>query len=324
MAKGDLFCIRTNNGYGLFQEYDCLSDSKFRDPFYIIYYTQIRHIADAEILSALNGEYYYSRIRLEEPILSGGFILEKLLSNKNVEFSAEYWGAEKDPYYGDCYITYLGSFSIPTSAKIPNYSRLLNLSKFTGKHKWYIQNEKDSQLLRNDKDRLVTYKTLNTEISQYPRSLVIHPTEIVKRFDANYTQSNDDNWIDMEMEEFYQENPDMRPIKLKYEEVKFPLPTEEFRRLNKIEDEDNNQADYDRFCDKIEELCLTFLNGIDEDKKSTKKCLLALIKGLNILEEETGLLDTLEAELIYDYIVKVLKSLRKISLIEILEDKREW
>lgn len=329
MAKKDLYCIKTDKGYGLFQEYDSYHTmfgypTVFNDKmFYIVYYYQIKTLSDIEIKQAMQGEYYYSRISFE--IWKKGFPQNTLLSNPNVEYSAKDFGIkEEDPYFGKCSVTYLGQYDLPLSVELPKYSRNLDLSKLTGQYKWYIHNEVNNCLEKNERGKPISYKKLNEEIKSYPRYLGIPLMELLKRFNADYRQNEDDKWVERYFEEFYEENPQYRPSKLKYEEVKYPLPVKELRELSKDIEEEKERKEYERFCDKIEELCLAFLDGIDQDKKAVRKWLKALIDGLNSLNKETGLIDTLEAEIIYEYVSNILKSLKKISLLEYLEEKRDW
>ncbi len=322
MTKKDLYCIKTDNGYGLFQEYDSYPNM-FNYIFYVVYYAQIMSLSETEIQQAIKGEYYYSRISFE--MWKKGFSKNILLSNPKVEFSARDFGIkDEDPYYGKCSLIYLGQYDLPYSVELPKYSRKLDLSKLSGKYKWNIHNEINNCLERNERGVSISYKKLNDNIKSYPRYFIAHPVEIKKRFNANYRQSEDDKWVERYFEEFYQEYPEYRPSKLKYEEVKYPLPVNELRELSKDIEEEKERKEYERFCDKIEELCLVFLDGIDQDKKAVRKWLKALIDGLNSLNKETGLIDTLEAEIIYEYVSNILKSLKKISLLEYLEEKRDW
>ena len=62
MAKGDLFSIKTQFGYGLFQEFD--SHLEMYGPYFIVYYSQIKSLTVDEIARTMQGEYYYQRIAL--------------------------------------------------------------------------------------------------------------------------------------------------------------------------------------------------------------------------------------------------------------------
>lgn len=323
MAKKDLYCIKTNKGYGLFQEYDSYPTMFNDNMFYVVYYSQVNTLSDIEIKQAMQGEYYYLRIRFDG--WTKGFPQNILLSNPNVEYSARDFGIkEEDPYFGKCSVTYLGQYDLPSNVKLPKYSRKLVLSKLTGQYKWLIHNEVKNCLESNERGKYISYKKLNEEIKSYPRYFGVSLMELRKRFNADYRQNEDDKWVERYFEEFYQEYPEYRPSKLKYEEVKYPLPVNELRELSKDIEEEKERKEYERFCDKIEELCLAFLDGIDQDKKAVRKWLKALIDGLNSLNKETGLIDTLEAEIIYEYVSNILKSLKKISLLEYLEEKRDW
>ena len=325
MAKKDLFSLRTDRGYGLFQEYDSYPNT-FNYTFYIVYYTQIKTLSDKEIEEAMQGEYYYSRIGLGyDFIWTKGFDKATLLDNPRKEFDAKDFGIkEESPYYGKCAITYLGQYELPLGVELPKFSRVLDLSKLSGKYKWFIQNEMNNCLEKNERNNNISYKQLDSIIERYPRYYVTPPMEIRKRFNADYRQTEDDKWVERYFEELYQEYPDLRPTKLKFNDVKFPLPTEELREMSKDIDEEKERKEYEIFCDKIEGLCMAFLDGIEKDKKSTKKHLISIIEGLNNLNNENGLINTMEAEIIYAYLVKILKSLKRVSLIEEIEERRNW
>ena len=90
MAKKDLYCIKTDNGYGLFQEYDSYPTMFNDNMFYVVYYSQVNTLSDIEIKQAMQGEYYYLRIRFDG--WTKGFPQNILLSNPNVEYSArDFW-----------------------------------------------------------------------------------------------------------------------------------------------------------------------------------------------------------------------------------------
>lgn len=322
MAEKDLFCIRTDRGYGLFQEYESFPNM-FNETFYIVYYEQIKKLHRIEIEKALKGEYYYSRIAFD--MLLRGFSQEKLLSNPNMEFSSEDFNIDEgDPYFGKCKITYLGKHELPMGVETPKYSRELYMSKISGTYNWLIRNEIKNCFERTEKNNIVSYKKLNKKIASYPRYYGAFLMEIKKRFNADYRQNEDDKWVERYFEEFYQENPDLRPTKLKFEDVKFPLPVEELRGISKEIEDEKERKEYEFFCDKIEGMCMAFLDGIERDKKSTKKHLVAIVEGLNDLNDRTGLIDTMEAEIIYAYLVKILKSLKRLNLVEEIEERRNW
>ena len=239
MAKKDLFSLRTDRGYGLFQEYDSYPNT-FNYTFYIVYYTQIKTLSDKEIEEAMQGEYYYSRIGLN--ILGRGFPEEILIKNPMIEFCAKDFGIkEYDPSYGKCMVTYLGQYELPLDVKVPEYSRELEMSYFTGNFKWYIHNERKNQFEKNDKNKIISYKRLNDEIKLYPRKSVTSLMGLFKRFNMDFRISDDDKLVENAMEERYQIYPDLRPTKLKFNDVKFPLPTEELREMSKDIDEEKER-----------------------------------------------------------------------------------
>lgn len=312
MAKGDLFCIKTKNGYGLFQQIEEKFTSNFN--FHLIYYTQIADCAIENINLALNGDYYYHRMFFD------GFDLEKIKENRNIEFTAK---SDCLNYVGcrNCFLTYLGNFPLPKNSQLPRYTRNLDISYFTGKHSWFISDEVNHDLIRKDNGNPYHFKTLIPEIEKLPRFSSIPPETLLKYFDNGYRPEQDDIWVEKHIEEFYLENPHMRPTDIKYEEVRLPLPVDNLR--NCLENPEN-ETEYLKFCDRLEEALKKFINSLDENKKSVQKPLIMLIKELNRIEKETELIGSMESEEIYGYIVKILRSLKKARLIETLEAYREW
>lgn len=313
----NLFSIKTKNGYGLFQEYDSVYNIFGWGGFYIIYYAQVKSQEVEDILKAMQSEYYYARIGFD--IWDKSFSKEVFLNNIGKEITNTYLGIEdKDPYYGNCKITYLGKFPIPSTAKIPRFSRELNMSKLSGTYKWLIYDEEKKEYIQKN-NKILSLKKLNEETSLYPDYYVISPLELLERFNNNYNNTKGDFWVEKFFEEFYRENPHLRPINAKYDDIKYPLPTAEW--LAALEQKDN---DYIQFCNKIESALNAFISKIDENHKAVQKPLLELISTLNSINKGTQLIGTLEAETLYLYIVKILKTLKKTNLIDLLENNRLW
>jgi hypothetical protein len=346
-----LFAIRTNSGYGLFQKY--LKTSAHGNYFYIIYCKQIRSICASEIKAAMNSDFYYERIGMT---LKWDDIVEELMRNKGVEISltenfdelvySEYH--KKNIYlyrndFEDCYITYLGDFPTPDNAQLPKFSRMATGDLYSKYHDWVLCDEKikdekeynyasftfeelkeviNKKLIEYDakpKEKMKIYKFITPEIVSYPRYGVTSPKRLLKHFNADYrTEYYNDEYLDKLREERYQEEPYLRPCKEKYEDVKYPLPTENWRKFEDIDDE------YIAFCDKVEEAIKAFIAAIDENKKAVSKPLNALLTELNKINSEVYGIDTLEAEELYDYIAKILRALKKPQMIDNIENMREW
>ncbi len=320
--KGDLFCIRTNKGYGLFQEFDTYI--KVYGTFYCVYYTQIDSLSRIE--EALRGKYYYQRINLDE---FGGhhtrdLYKQRLLDNKGKELSLEKMCNENKynvntPFYNNCYMTYLGNYSLPIDAEIPRYVRMLYMNFFAGKYSWDICDEAENKLIHNEKGKIAFYKKLTEEIKNYPEHSRIYPANLLLRFNIDYRIEDGDLWAERQIEKFYEEHPEYRPSDKKYDDIKYPLPTDEFRSISEQYD-----SEYAEFCDRIEKALLKFIASIDANRKAVRKPLISLVKEINMIDKEMQLMGSLEADDIYVYIVEVLRSLKKVRLIDTLEEYREW
>jgi hypothetical protein len=308
-----LFAIRTNIGYGLFQEYNSY---RYYKPFYIIYRVQVQELFESKILEALQCEYYYQRYSFKDCIC--GFDEVKIRQSKGREFKPSDFGIANEKAYNNSYITYLGDYPLPQDAEIPKYSRYLELSCFTGKHYWTLYDELMGKSIQ-EKDKVKIYKKVTPEILPYPNFHGISPNTLVERFNENFHPNDyDDEWVEKFFEKYYQENPQMRPCKEKYEDVKYPLPTENWRKFEDIDDE------YIAFCDKVESAIKAFIAAIDENKKAVSKPLTVLLTELNKINSEVYGIDTLEAEELYDYIAKILRALKKPQMIDNIENMREW
>lgn len=321
MRKGDLFCIKTKIGYGLFQIIENTPSAYHR--FSIIFTKQIKYISIVEITEAMQQGFYYERINFGMGARLDKFDINKIIENQGVEFGPEDFGINIDDFYfGYSYITYLGNYELPKNAKIPRYTRQLEFSYYTGKHCWYIHDDKLHEYVKKDNGKFKIYKTLTPEIAEYPMYFGTYPRYLVEQYNANYTQtSHDDKEVEQFLEEYYLEHPDMRPSNEKFDDIKFPLPTDNLR--NMIDKSDDN-TDYLLFCDRLEKTLMEFISAIESNKRAVKEPLKILLKELNKTEKETELIGSLEAEEIYEYIVRILKSLKKPNLIEFIEEMREW
>lgn len=321
MSKGNLFCIKTKIGYGLFQEFDSYPN-QFH-PFFLVYCNQLTEIDSKQIEKTLQGEFYYERINFGMGARFDKFDINRIIENQGVEFGPEDFGINIDDFYfGNSYIIYLGNYELPKNARIPRYTRQLEFSYYTGKHCWFIHDDKLHEYVKKENGKFKIYKTLTPEIAAYPLYFGTYPRDLVEQYNANYTQtSHDDKEVEQFLEEYYREHPDMRPSNEKFDDVKFPLPTDNLRNMLDKSDDNTN---YLLFCDRLEKTLMEFISTIESNKRAVKEPLKALLKELNNIEKETELIGSLEAEELYEYIVRILKSLKKPNLIEFIEEVREW
>jgi hypothetical protein len=318
MNRTSLFAIKTNFGYGLFQCYEKTA-IKIMQPYYLIYDKQIPSLSDEEILVALKDSYYYQRI--QDQLFR--YVKDKdILSNdKRVVCSLQDLEPKLFACYENCHVAYIGEYGLPRDAVLPQFSRKLDINYFTGKYSWIIVDESN---FYNDahKSKPMSYKALNIAIAYFPDYYGIYPTELLRRLNCRFRLNDfNDEYALSRLEEYYTNNPHMRPVKEKYDDIKYSLPTDSWRKML---DDPENENEYLFFCDKTEQALKEFIASIDENRKVVKKPLVVLIKTLNKIETETGQIGTLEAEGLYDYIAKVLQSLKKPQLIETVESLSEW
>ncbi|MDE6029542.1 MAG: hypothetical protein K2F90_04400 [Clostridiales bacterium] len=310
--KGDLFCIRTNKGYGLFQE--CGTYIEVYGPFYCVYYTQIPSLSLID--EALRGKYYYQRIEIDEfgGRWTNNFFKRTLMENKGNEISlydvgiaSEYHISEY--YYKNCYMTYLGNYSLPSDAEIPRYTRQIYEQPLAGKYSWHVVDEAESKAICNEKGKIIFYKKLNEETKNYPNRSTMFPSGLLLRFNQEYRNEDGDLWAERQIEEFFEKNPQYRPSNEKYDDIKYPLPTDELRATSEQYD-----SQYAEFCDRVEKALLKFIAAIDENRKAVKAPLLSLLKELNAIDKDMQLFGSIESEEIYTYLVRILRALKKSAL----------
>jgi hypothetical protein len=312
-----LFAIKTNLGFGLFQEFGAYIGK----PFYIVYYNQISRLCDEQINIALSGDYYLSRLNFKMAWSElWGYEVDKLISKPNNWFFPTIpnaiVNAEGDHFFGGTQLLYFGEYSLPQTAVYPKIAKLLDLNYFSGTHYWTLFDEVNGGYLDG---KFKKYKRVFAEMLEFPNARGIYPRELKDRFDTGFKFSDyNDDWAEAIIEKRYQEEPYLRPCKEKYEDVKYPLPTENWRKFEGINDE------YIAFCDKVEEAIKAFIAAIDENKKAVSKPLTVLLTELNKINSEVYGIDTLEAEKLYDYIAKILRALKKPQMIDNIENMREW
>ncbi|MDR2267208.1 MAG: hypothetical protein LBE09_06470 [Christensenellaceae bacterium] len=312
MNTTSLYAIKTDSGYGLFQYFRKTVMSN--RPFYLIYNNQIPSFE--KIADALSGDYYY--LRLIDDLLPIVKDMDNSSSEKQVTYSLSgmtYYDAD----YRNCHVAYLGEYELPPNAILPRYSRYLELNFITGKHSWSKVDEYDPGAYHVGGK---SYKTITPEIEDYPCFYGESPTELLKFFNLKLTIKDfNDAYVDGLVEERYLQQPYLRPSKEAYDDIKRPLPTDGWRRM--LENPDA-ESEYLEFCDKIEGSLDEFLESIDNNRRSAKAPLVILIRALNKIANDTGLIGTLERETLYDYIVRVLKSLKKPTLIDTIDELRDW
>jgi hypothetical protein len=312
MNTTSLYAIKTDCGYGLFQHFQ-KSVICGMGPFYIIYNDQISSFD--KIADALSGDYYY--LRLRDDLLPIVIDMDNSSSEKQVTYSLSgmtYYCAD----YRNCHVAYLGEYELPSNAIIPRYSRFANINYITGKHSWSTVDEYASHGNLTGK----LYKTITPEIEDYPYFYLQTLPCLLKFFNLKLTIKDfNDAYVDALIEDHYLENPNLRPSKEAYDDIKRPLPTEGWRSM--LENPDA-ESEYLEFCDKIEGSLDEFLESIDNNRRSAKAPLVILMKALNKIAEDTGLICTLEREGLYEYLVRVLRSLKKPTLINTIDELRDW
>jgi hypothetical protein len=314
MNTTSLYAIKTDSGYGLFQYFQKSAIASMI-PFYIIYYNQIPSFD--KIADALSGDYYYLRLRDDLfPLVKD---MDSASSEKRLTYALE--DLDRNclrTNHRNCHVAYLGEYELPPNAILPRYSRCEIINFITGKHLWRIIDEYDTHGgSRSGK----FYKTITPEIEDYPCFYPEAPTRLLKFFNFKLTiEDLNDGCVDELIDERYLRHNFLRLSKEEYDGIKRPLPTEDWCYM--LENPDV-EIEYLEFCDKIDEALNKFLESIDNNQPA-KTPLVILIKALNKIADDTGLIGPLEREELYDYIDGVLELLREPTLIDIVDKLRDW
>jgi hypothetical protein len=313
--KTSLFALKTDLGYGLLHWYE----NYVFGCAYLIYHIQISDLSEFNINTALTGDCFYQRIndkilRLEK------HMEETLKKNIGVEFDLEKLdnrGIISTHIYAHCFMTYLGEYELPAGYSRPPYSKRLYINYYTGKRTWVICDtltEKD--IYENGKIKL--YNKQTPDMLDYPSARYANLAELYARFNKNFRlRDYNDDYADYLIEKRYQEEPNLRSTKEKYDDVKSPLPTVRWREFEDVDD------DYLKFCDAVECALDEFITSIDANCKAVSKPLCALLTMLNKISAVHPF-ESLEQEELYDYIVKILQTLKKAQLIDRIDNIREW
>jgi hypothetical protein len=246
--------------------------------------------------------------------------LKTLKENKGVEYDIFKLDKSEDHFkkcYINCFLTYLGEYRLPPDARRPPYFKRMVLYYYTGKHEWAIFDSiEEREVYDGKKPKL--YKKVTPEIASYPGYGLEDLSEMLRRFNVNFTLSDfNDEYAEYLIEKRYQKEPNLRPSKEKYDDVKKPFPTVRWREFEDVDD------DYLKFCDAVECALEEFITSIDANRKAVSKPLCALLTKLNKISVVHPI-DSLEQEELYDYIVKILQTLRKAQLIDRIDNIREW
>jgi hypothetical protein len=259
--KTSLFGLKTDHGYGLLHwfEYNLLGDA------YLMYYTQIPELSESAINTVLAGDYYYQRI-IDRVIGLEYHIAVSLKKNQGVQFDLEKLdnrGIISTDFYANCFMTYLGEYELPSNATHPEFLKRVSLYYYTGKYEWIIC-DRIKDISVNGKYK--SFKKITQEIAEYPDYVFAPITEILYRFNIKFKLSDfNDEYAESLLEKRYQKEPNLRPTKEKYDDVKKPLPTVRWRKFEDIDDE------YLEFCDAVERALDEFITSIDATRKAVNK-----------------------------------------------------
>ncbi|MDR2266612.1 MAG: hypothetical protein LBE09_03355 [Christensenellaceae bacterium] len=312
--KRSLFALKTNEGYGLMHWFD----SNVFGGAYLIYYNQISNLDQEHIEKSISDDYYYQRI--SDNLTRLDIYMKKLKRNLGVEFEIAKLVDFECPvkvYFDKCFLTYLGEYDLPVNASQPRFLKRLDFYYDRAEHEWVIYDtvKKCDLFIGN---RLITYKSLTPEIADYPGFAYVYLTEILRRFNTNFRLSDyNDEYAKKFMEQRYQEEPELRPQKTKFDELKKLSPTKVWRKL------DNKGEAYFQFCDMVEEAFNLYTSTLDENSKLAHKPLSTLLSQLNKINAKYPI-GPLEGDDIYDYISNSLKIIEKEKLLKNVDDVRMW
>ncbi len=311
MKMGDLYSIKTNKGFGIFQEF--VESNYTYHTWFLIYYKQIKELTELEINQALAGDFYY----LQLTFYSKKRYMERY-NDPNIQKIINMQNILLDDSFCDDDISFIGNFPIPENAVEPRFSRSLEFSYFTGKHYWYINDNINGGLVKDSKtNKPVRYNIVTENIADYPDYFGKPLDELLLRFNMDFRSEDfNDEWVRKRiLEPFWEEHPQYRPSKNKVQDILTPLPTINWSTKK-------NEKD---LCNKIEEALNSFTNNIEKkDKIEIKSSLIDLVKKINKINNIKKQIGSLEAEDIYLYIVRVLHAIGLAELIELIDDMREW
>lgn len=206
----DLYAMKTNEGYGIFQRYEADFLCKGVPPFSVVYRTQIKSLKDLK--SALKGDYYFAQL----------FQFNRLSDKIGTEV-----------IYKDCAITYLGKYPQQSRIVMPQRARLLNSdSRISMQYEWaimdltgkayFVDNHGEANTFKRPDGRLA-YKKLVPEIVDYPIFGVVTFNDLLENFNINFHPRDYNDEYVIELTKKYRREitkEEKKEIKQEWKEVK--------------------------------------------------------------------------------------------------------
>ena len=308
---GVLFAVKLSNGYALFQdcgeiEINCANTRSERFHYVIMYNRTFAELPTDYFVLRDEKYFFVPSMRYknvcEEIVRTGKLNIEEPIMVSETE-----WVNQIVEAY--C----LGEQLLPNDIAPQRYGRDFDWSPYSNEIHMYLHDKFCWELfeVKQETPEYLAFSPDTGSIIYWLR----HLQKGLVLADWNLALIRD------RAETYYQKNPYMRPCKKKYDDIKYPLPTDNWRKMLESPE---NEAEYLIFCDKVENALKTFVVALDGNRKAAQKLLIVLLKELNKIELETHGFGTLEADDLFGYIAKILQSLKKPKLIEKIEELREW
>lgn len=299
LSKGRLFSVKVKDGYCFFQEagsvFAKLKNGTTRSFYYVIFYECLRNEIPRKFDFLTNEKYFY-RTSISK---------KEIEALKNANGKKMIWNR----YFFD-----LGLQKLPLDLKPQRYFRSYDWNPHSNKIHQYLTDVFCAELFeyKEETEEYLTYSSefpgLNATINDLENGFQL------EKWNLEVMKEN--------AEKYYLEHPYDRPTEASYEELKLKIPTIMFKQMYA-----GNESKLE-VVEKIEQELIAYSNELVQDGKPTmskaKNLTKEIILTLNQINLETDFIETVEREELYAYIAKLLAKLKKVSVIEIIDEYREW
>jgi len=329
--KKELYAIKTNKGYGLFQKYDTQPNGKAC--YFIVYHQQITDLKNIDV--ALKGEYFFELIENSDKLPKKKGVATVVDNDEEFIQAMKREGIYFKPRTEYSEVTFLGKYKILQNISLPKYTRCLDMPTLkTWKYTWVIFNIYGNQARYDDNhtnmkyivknpDKILIYKTLPPDSLEFPILTVVGlPFWVLrKRFNEGYHPKNEnDESIAEEKRRYFESDSIVNEKGYSFNGLKETLPTTEWKESM------DDDEEYLEFCDKVENALKEYLETISVDTKDSGRCgkaTMALVKKLNKIDADYGI-DTMEREDLCEYLENISETLKFPGIMTLVNNNREW
>jgi hypothetical protein len=325
--KGKIFQIDYGDGYGYVQEVgesliDHDGDDDFKISFVLVYERpfaeKIQKIRNLSSEKYFIGHFFTSPTQETKLTMNMKFDGATMIPPRETYrgFEFDYGGRKNEQIkiyeLRQLYVKSLGSHPVPAGIELPKYLRDFDVDFIAGTYRWYIVKFIDGEFVK--------YQKTSKGIEHIPPYHLGFGACAAWWEERLTLETWNDEYCLRKMEERYLEEPELRPIKMSFEETVATIPTKEWIE-NNVDDERVE------WYLEIQELLQQFIATLSKEKIKlgpVKKAVKELTVKLNEMQNDEHFIETTEREDLFTFISTLLRVKKKASAIDIMDEHRDW